>query len=82
MAFNNLMGTLYESYVFDTGYVVSECKKGVYKIDGVTLMDKNFDTKDVTIDSFIRIVDSDTKSSVYVGTLKKNLAFGIYLLYN
>lgn len=70
MVFENLSDTAYESYVFDAGYVVSECKKGVYKIDGVTLMDKNFDTKDVTIDSFIRIVDSDTKSSIYVGTLK------------
>lgn len=76
MALENLRDTLYESYVFDAGYVVSECKKGVYKIDGVTLMDKNFDTKDVTIDSFIRIVDSDTKSSVYVGTLKNTWHLG------
>ena len=76
MALENLRDTLYESYVFDAGYVVSECKKGVYKIDGVTLMDKNFDTKDVTIDSFIRIVDSDTKSSVYVGNLKNTWHLG------
>jgi hypothetical protein len=61
MALENLRDTLYESYVFDTGYVVSECKKGVYKIDGVTLIDKNFDIKDVTIDSFIRVVDSEQK---------------------
>ena len=76
MALENLRDTLYESYVFDAGYVVSECKKGVYKIDGVTLLDKDFNYKDVTIDSFIRIVDSDTKSSVYVGTLKNTWHLG------
>ena len=38
MALENLRDTLYESYVFDAGYVVSECKKGVYKIDGVMLI--------------------------------------------
>ena len=76
MALENLRDTLYESYVFDAGYVVSECKKGVYKIDGVILMDKNFDIKDVTIDSFIRVVDSDIKSSVYVGTLKNTWHLG------
>ena len=27
MALENLMDTLYESYVFDAGYVVSECKR-------------------------------------------------------
>ena len=76
MALENLRDTLYESYVFDTGYVVSECKKGVYRVDGVTLLDKDFNYKDVTIDSFIRIVDSDTKSSVYVGTLKNTWHLG------
>jgi hypothetical protein len=76
MEFKNLKDTSYESYVFDTGYVVSECEKGVYKIDGVTLVDKNFDTKDVTIDSFIRVADMNTDSKIYVGTLKNTWHLG------
>ena len=76
MEFKNLKDTSYESYVFDTGYVVSECEKGVYKIDGVTLVDKNFDTKDVTIDSFIKVADMNTDSKIYVGTLKNTWHLG------
>lgn len=76
MEFKNLKDTSYESYVFDTGYVVSECEKGVYKIDGVTLVDKNFDTKDVTIDSFISVADMNTTSNIYVGTLKNTWHLG------
>ena len=68
----NNLSDAYENYVFDAGYIVSECKKGVYKIDGVTLLDKNFDTKDVTVDSFINVVSSISKddSKIYVGTLE------------
>lgn len=76
MTFKNLKDTSYESYVFDTGYVVSECEKGVYKIDGVTLIDKNFDIKDVTIDSFISVADMNTTSNIYVGTLKNTWHLG------
>ena len=76
MEFKNLKDTSYESYVFDTGYVVSECEKGVYKIDGVTLADKNFDTKDVTIDSFISVADMNTTSNIYVGALKNTWHLG------
>ncbi len=64
MEFKNLKDTSYESYVFDTGYVVSECEKGVYKIDGVTLLDKDFNIKDVTMDSFIKVADMNTDSKI------------------
>jgi hypothetical protein len=76
MEFKNLKDTSYESYVFDTGYVVSECEKGVYKIDGVTLLDKDFNIKDVTIDSFISVADMNTTSNIYVGTLKNTWHLG------
>lgn len=76
MEFKNLKDTSYESYVFDTGYVVSECEKGVYTIDGVTLLDKDFNIKDVTIDSFISVADMNTTSNIYVGTLKNTWHLG------
>lgn len=76
MALENLRDTVYESYVFDAGHVVSKCKNGVYKIDGVTLLDKDFNIKDVTIDSFIRVVDTNSASKVYVGTLSRTWHFG------
>lgn len=76
MTFKNLMDLHYEGYVFDAGYIVSEREKGVYKIDGVTLVDKNFDTKDVTIDSFISVADMNTTSNIYVGTLKNTWHLG------
>lgn len=68
--FKNLMDLNYEGYVFDAGYVVSECENGVYKIDGVTLLDKDFNIKDVTIDSFIKVANIRTDSKIYVGTLQ------------
>lgn len=70
MNFKNLMDLHYEGYVFDAGYLVSECENGVYKIDGVTLLDKDFNIKDVTIDSFIKVADIRTDSKIYVGTLQ------------
>lgn len=75
MVLENLRDTPYESYVFDAGYIVSECAKGVYKIDGVTLLDKDFNIKDVTIDSFIRVADIDS-NSVYVGTISDTWRLG------
>jgi hypothetical protein len=82
MAFIDLRDTYdlgksaYEAYVFDAGYVVSECEKGVYKIDGVTLLDKDYSYKDVTIDSFIRVADERSEINVYVGTLKNTWHLG------
>lgn len=70
MTFKNLMDLHYEGYVFDAGYIVSECEKGVYKIDGITLLDKDFNIKDVTMDSSIKVADMNTDSKIYVGTLR------------
>lgn len=81
MTFKNLMDLHYEGYVFDAGYIVSECEKGVYKIDGVTLLDKDFNIKDVTMDSFIKVADMNTDSKIYVGTLKNtwHLGYNYYI---
>lgn len=40
------------------------------------LLDKNFNIKDVTMDSFISVADMNTTSNIYVGTLKNTWHLG------
>ena len=39
--------------IFEAGYIVSEYKPKVYKVDGVVIADNNFDYKNVGIESYI-----------------------------
>lgn len=39
--------------IFEAGYIVSEYKPKVYKVDGVVIADNNFDYKNVDIESYI-----------------------------
>ena len=39
--------------IFEAGYIVSEYKLNIYKVDGVVIADNNFDYKNVDIESYI-----------------------------
>ena len=39
--------------IFEAGYIVSEYKPKIYKVDGVVIADNNFDCKNVGIESYI-----------------------------
>lgn len=43
----------FEYRIFEAGYIVSEYKPKVYRVDGVVIADNNFDCKNVGIDSYI-----------------------------
>ena len=61
------MDVVGREYVAEAGCIVSLCGKGkygnIYKVDGVVIIDKTFDTKNVTIDSFLDIASRGYKDS-------------------
>ena len=59
------MDVVGREYVAEAGCIVSLCGKGkygnIYKVDGIVIIDKTFDTKNVAIDSFLDIASRGYK---------------------
>lgn len=59
------MDVVGREYVAEAGCIVSLCGKGkygnIYKVDGIVIIDKIFDTKNVAIDSFLDIASRGYK---------------------
>ena len=74
---NKEIAVVFETRLFELGYVVSKYTSDVYKVDGVIIGDSNLCTKTVTIESFIS-KKSDIKlreEKVYLETFDSGIKY-------